>query len=68
LRPPVDVVAAYERWQACQKLLALPDPADLYPRGCRLTCAGDPERFMAYRDLPLVHQTHVLVDREQWSL
>jgi len=39
----------------------------LYPRGCRLTCAGDPERFTAYRDLPLVHQTHVLVDRDEWE-
>lgn len=61
----VDVVRAYERWQALQKLLAMPDPPEM-TRGFRLTCDGAPDRFGWYQYLPLAHHIHRLVDRDEW--
>ena len=62
----VDVLRAYERWQALQKLLAMPDPPEMPPRRSWVTCEGYPERFDAYQSLAVRHQTHRLVDRDEW--
>ena len=60
----VDVLRAYERWQAACALLALPDPPEMPPRRSWVTYEGYPERFDAYQHLAVRYQTHRMVDRD----
>lgn len=62
----VDVLRAYERWQAARALLALPDPPEMPKRGFRLTYEGASERVGWYQYLPLAHRTYAHVDRDEW--